>query len=66
MGRKSDNVANLSLVGLIIQRTDPGLRRPAKRSSRVPVQRWVLMLGALGLGGSILLGVLRMFGARLG
>ena len=61
MGRKWDNAASLSLVGLIIQRTDPGLRRPAKRSSRVPVHRWVLVLGALGIGGGIVFGVLRVF-----
>jgi len=61
MGRKSDDVANLSLVGLIIQRTDPGLRRPAKRSRPVRIHRWVLVLSAFGIGSGILLGVLRMF-----
>ena len=61
MGRKSDNAASLSLVGLIIQKTDPGLRRRGQRSSPVPVQRWLLVLSALGIGGGILLGVLRVF-----
>ena len=58
MGRKLGDPVSLSLVGLIMQRTNPEVRRAGKRKL---VQRWVLVLGAVGIGGGIVFGVLRVF-----
>ena len=61
MGRKSGDPVSLSLVGLIMQRTNPEVGRAGQRGRLMPVQRWVLVLGTLTIGGGILLGVLRVF-----
>ena len=63
MGRKLSSTANLSLVGLVIQKTSPAVGRRGQRRTRIPFQRGVLWLVTLTMGGGILLGVLRMFGA---
>jgi hypothetical protein len=63
MVRKSGNAVSLSLVGLIIQKTNPGVSRVSRAGQRgrlARVQRWVLLLGALTVSGGILLGVFRV------
>jgi hypothetical protein len=62
VGRRAGGTANLSLVGLIIQKSNPAITRARQRRRLVPVQRWVLVLATLTIGGGILLEVLRVFG----
>ena len=66
MGRKSGDPVSLSLVGLIMPRTNPEVRRAGQRSRLVPVQRWVLVLGTLTIGGGILFGLRMFVWGRLG
>jgi hypothetical protein len=62
MGRKLGSTANLSLVGLIIQKTNPAGTRARQRRRLIPGHRWVILLATLTIGGGILLEVLRVFG----
>ena len=61
MGRKLGDPVSLSLVGLVMQRTNPEGRRAGQRGRLVPIERWVLVLGTLTIGSGILLGLLRVF-----
>jgi hypothetical protein len=62
MGRKLIGRANLSLVGLVIQKTNPAGGRRDHQRMQVSFQRWMLRVVTLTVGGGILFGALRMFG----